>query len=175
MLASSSLRSRLPLSVEAESPPRLHESCSVFFFEAASASLCQSNPLSRGAMVCSVAWTSSFSGRLSKPCLLRQFRGARFFSTSTSTPTPDLQAAAKLAKLARPPPDASSPTPELQEFNYVDKTLFLAEVMGFKHGQFILSTSMRRSGKSLNLKQLKEMALGNRALFEGYVCPFPCS
>jgi hypothetical protein len=64
-------------------------------------------------------------------------------------------------KLLLPPPPASGAQPKLQDFNYVDKTALLAEIMSTE-ARFLVATSMRRSGKSLVLNQLAEMALGMR-------------
>ena len=74
---------------------------------------------------------------------------------------------AKSKRLLLPPPPACSSNPELQKFNYVDKTALLARIMSTE-ATFLIATSMRRSGKSLVLNQLAEMARGNRALFKGY-------
>jgi hypothetical protein len=70
-------------------------------------------------------------------------------------------------KLRLPPPFACDSVPELQKYNYVDKTALLAEIMSTE-ARFLVATSMRRSGKSLALNQLAEMARGNRDLFKGY-------
>ena len=74
---------------------------------------------------------------------------------------------AKSKRLLLSPPFACGSAPALQKYNYVDKTALLARIMSTE-ATFLIATSMRRSGKSLVLNQLAEMARGNLALFEGY-------
>ena len=74
---------------------------------------------------------------------------------------------AKSKRLLLSPPFACGSVPALQQFNYIDKTALLARIMSTQ-ATFLIATSMRRSGKSLVLNQLAEMARGNRALFKGY-------
>jgi hypothetical protein len=59
---------------------------------------------------------------------------------------------------------------DLQEFTYVDKTMFLARLLNpqLQPAPCILAPGMRRVGKSTTVKWLAEMVKGNIALFEGY-------